>query len=106
MCRSFLRSPRTRGRPAARASADGRYRPCYIPGTMAGMSARAPLENVALAPYCTLGVGGPARFFVDALDEPTLVDALGWAQARGVGMRVLGGGSNLLVADGGVDTLV
>jgi len=73
---------------------------------MAGMSARAPLENVALAPYCTLGVGGPARFFVDALDEPTLVDALGWAQARGVGMRVLGGGSNLLVADGGVDTLV
>jgi len=65
-----------------------------------------PKERVALAPYCTLGVGGPARFFVDAADEATVVAAWEWARARGVPLRVLGGGSNLVVGDGGVDALV
>ena len=70
------------------------------------MSGLPPRENVVLAPYCTLGVGGPARFFVEAGDERTVLDALAWARARGVGVRVLGGGSNLVVADAGVDALV
>lgn len=65
-----------------------------------------PLENVPLATYCTLGVGGPARFFVEARDEATVLDALDWANRRGLGFRVLGGGSNLVVADEGVDALV
>ena len=63
-------------------------------------------ENVPLAPYCTLGVGGPARFFVEPGDEGALRDALELARARGLAVRVLGGGSNLLVADRGVDGLV
>jgi UDP-N-acetylmuramate dehydrogenase len=63
-------------------------------------------ENVALAPYCTMGVGGPARYFVDAADEATLTAALAWADTQGLGARILGGGSNLLVADAGVDGLV
>lgn len=65
-----------------------------------------PLENVPLAPRCTMGVGGPARFFVEASDEATVAQAVRWAAARGVPLRVLGGGSNLVVADGGVDALV
>ena len=63
-------------------------------------------ERVPLAPYCTLGVGGPARFFVEAEDEAAVVAALDWARRHGVPFRVLGGGSNLLVADDGVDALV
>ena len=63
-------------------------------------------EHVALAPCCTLGVGGPARFFVEARDEPAVVGALDWAKARGVPWRALGGGSNLVVADAGIDALV
>ena len=63
-------------------------------------------EGVSLAPYCTLGVGGPARFFLDAPNEGTLVRALDEARARGLPLRVLGGGSNLVVADAGVDALV
>ena len=70
------------------------------------MSALAPLEHVALAPYCTLGVGGPARFFLEARDEGTVRAALAWAGARGLAFRALGGGSNLVVADAGVDALV
>jgi len=61
---------------------------------------------VPLASYCTLGVGGPARFFLEARDEATVRDALDWARRRGLAFRVLGGGSNLVVADEGVDALV
>jgi UDP-N-acetylmuramate dehydrogenase len=63
-------------------------------------------EHVPLAPYCTLGVGGPARFFVEARAEETLLAALDWAARRAVPARILGGGSNLVVADAGVDGLV
>jgi UDP-N-acetylmuramate dehydrogenase len=53
-----------------------------------------------------LGVGGPARYFVEVHDEAGLLDAVAWAQHRGLPVRVLGGGSNLVVADEGVDALV
>jgi len=65
-----------------------------------------PRENVPLAPYCTLEVGGPARYFVEARDETMVQAALAWARRRGLAMRVIGGGSNLLVADEGVEALV
>ncbi len=65
-----------------------------------------PLENVALAQYSTMGVGGPARYFVDAPDEAAIVEALAWAAARGLAARILGGGSNVLIADAGVDGVV
>jgi UDP-N-acetylmuramate dehydrogenase len=65
-----------------------------------------PRENVRLAEHCTLGVGGPARYFVEAHDEAAVLEALDWARARRLPMRVLGGGSNLVVADEGVDGLV
>ncbi|HVU03442.1 MAG TPA: UDP-N-acetylmuramate dehydrogenase [Polyangiaceae bacterium] len=61
---------------------------------------------VPLAARCTLGVGGPARFFVRAQDEATLVEALEWADRGGIPVRVLGSGSNVVIADEGVDGLV
>src|SRR5262249_2462790 len=63
-------------------------------------------EHVALSRHCTLGVGGAARFFVEAADETTVLRALEWAQARGVPLLALGGGSNLVVADTGVEACV
>ncbi|WP_438016331.1 UDP-N-acetylmuramate dehydrogenase [Sorangium sp. So ce315] len=63
-------------------------------------------ESVPLAPLTTLGVGGPARFFAEAGGEDAVLDAFRFAAARGVPLFVLGGGSNLLVADRGVDALV
>jgi UDP-N-acetylmuramate dehydrogenase len=65
-----------------------------------------PREGVALAPLSTLGVGGPARFYVEARDETTVLAAVDWARARELPLRILGGGSNLVVADAGVDGLV
>lgn len=65
-----------------------------------------PREAVSLAPFCTLGVGGPARFLCEVRDEREVLAALAWADARGVSVRILGAGSNLVVADAGVDALV
>jgi UDP-N-acetylmuramate dehydrogenase len=63
-------------------------------------------ENVPLAPLTTLGVGGPARFFVEATTDDNLVEAVAWARARGLPIFALGGGSNLVVADSGFAGLV
>jgi UDP-N-acetylmuramate dehydrogenase len=65
-----------------------------------------PREGVPLAPLSTMGVGGPARFYVEARDESAVLAAVDWATARGLPLRILGGGSNLVVADSGVDGLI
>ncbi|MCA9608475.1 MAG: UDP-N-acetylmuramate dehydrogenase [Myxococcales bacterium] len=64
------------------------------------------LEHVPLAPRTSLELGGAARYYVEARDDATVVEALRWAKARGVAARILGGGSNLVVADSGVEGLV
>jgi len=63
-------------------------------------------ENKPLAPLTTFGIGGPARWFAEAASEDEIVEATAWAAQRGVPLFVLGGGSNLLVADAGFDGLV
>jgi len=63
-------------------------------------------EGVPLAPHTTLGLGGPARFFAEAADEAAVVEAVRWASRRGVPLHPIGGGSNLVVADRGVEGLV
>jgi UDP-N-acetylmuramate dehydrogenase len=63
-------------------------------------------ENVALAPLTTFRIGGAARYFVDALDENTVLEAAHWAKDKSLPMFILGGGSNLLVADAGFSGLV
>jgi UDP-N-acetylenolpyruvoylglucosamine reductase len=63
-------------------------------------------ENVPLSRFTTLGTGGPARWFARPGTEDELAAALAWAAERGVAVSVVGLGSNLLVADEGVDGLV
>ncbi len=63
-------------------------------------------ENIALAARTTLGIGGPARWFVRATGETGIVDACAWARRRNLPLFVLGGGSNLLVSDAGFNGLV
>jgi UDP-N-acetylmuramate dehydrogenase len=63
-------------------------------------------ENIRLAPYTTLQVGGNARYFAEPADEDDIIEALRWARARSLPLFVLGGGSNLLVSDAGFQGLV
>jgi UDP-N-acetylmuramate dehydrogenase len=63
-------------------------------------------ENISLAAYTTLGIGGPARWFVEAASEAEIAEACDWAHGKGAPLFVLGGGSNLLIADEGFPGLV
>jgi UDP-N-acetylmuramate dehydrogenase len=54
----------------------------------------------------TLGVGGDAEWLVTATDPKDVVQTLGLCREHGVPWRVLGGGSNLLIDDGGVAGVV
>ncbi|HET9317712.1 MAG TPA: UDP-N-acetylmuramate dehydrogenase [Vicinamibacteria bacterium] len=64
------------------------------------------LEGVPLAPLCTLGVGGAARHYVVAHDDAHAAAAVAWARERALPLLLLGGGSNVVVADEGHPGLV
>jgi len=63
-------------------------------------------ENVPLAPLTTIGIGGPARWYVRAGTVDEIRDALRWAEERRLAVLILAGGSNMLIADEGFDGLV
>jgi len=63
-------------------------------------------EGVALAPWTTLRVGGPARYFAEARSEEEVREAVEFSRERSLPLFVLGGGSNLVVADAGWPGLV
>lgn len=62
--------------------------------------------DVLLAPMTTLGIGGPARFFVKAESEGDLTRTLAYADEHRLPVFILGGGSNVLIADAGFDGVV
>src|SRR5258708_2277271 len=63
-------------------------------------------ESVPLAPLTTFHLGGPARFFVEAKSASEVQEAIAFAQSKNLPLFLLGGGSNLLIADTGWPGLV
>src|SRR3989454_8564859 len=59
-----------------------------------------------LAPHTSLRIGGPADFFLRVASEKDLVEAIEVARENELPVFVLGGGTNLLVADRGVRGVV
>jgi UDP-N-acetylmuramate dehydrogenase len=59
------------------------------------------LENIPLAPLTTIKIGGRARYFVEAGNPGEVQEAVTFARLHDLPLFVLGGGSNLLVADAG-----
>ncbi len=64
------------------------------------------LENVPLAELTTLEVGGAARFFVRAESENDVAEAFRFAEKNDLDLFILGGGSNVVIADDGFDGFV
>jgi UDP-N-acetylmuramate dehydrogenase len=64
------------------------------------------LENVPLAQYTTFKTGGPARYFCSVTTEDELVEAVTFAKNKHIPIFILGGGSNILVSDKGLSSLV
>ncbi len=63
-------------------------------------------ENVLLAPFTTMKVGGAARYFVEVRTENEAIEAINWAKNRNLKIFILGGGSNVIISDAGFPGLV
>ncbi len=63
-------------------------------------------ENIPIAPFTTLGVGGTARFFMEAQTDRDVESAVAFAQQHTLPLFPLGEGSNILVPDAGVKGVV
>ena len=74
------------------------------------LAQRLPPERVRtdapLAPLTTFQIGGPADWIVEVRSEDELAAMLDAAREAGVPVTVLGGGSNVLVADSGIRGVV
>ncbi|MBK8205595.1 MAG: UDP-N-acetylmuramate dehydrogenase [Planctomycetes bacterium] len=62
--------------------------------------------GLPLAKLTTLRIGGPAQYFVEARTLRDVADTCAAARECGLPLHVLGGGSNLLVCDEGVQGIV
>ncbi|MDB5225294.1 MAG: UDP-N-acetylenolpyruvoylglucosamine reductase [Candidatus Adlerbacteria bacterium] len=62
--------------------------------------------KVALAPYTTFALGGPAALFLEAQAPGDIKEAYALAKQKGLPVVVLGGGSNVVVPDEGLNALV
>ncbi len=63
-------------------------------------------ENVPLSSFCTMGVGGPARYFAVASSLDDLLSSVAHAHERGLPLAVVGAGSNIICSDAGFSGLV
>ena len=63
-------------------------------------------ENIELKDFTTLGVGGPARYFVEVKTIPDVEEALKFAGEKHLDTFVLSGGSNIFVSADGFVGLV
>ena len=60
-------------------------------------------ENQSLAPFTWLQIGGPTRYLVEPNDQSQLLAVVQNCAAAAIPMRVIGGGSNLLIREVGFD---
>jgi UDP-N-acetylenolpyruvoylglucosamine reductase len=85
-----------------RRSDEGRdWRVTVAADTPPGVRGEFPLARLT-----TVRTGGPAEWFARAGGESELLELLRWAHAKRLAVAVVGSGSNLLVADAGVQGLV
>jgi len=76
-------------------------------GTMREVDAHLQIQRgVSLAAHTSLGLGGEAEAYVEVRSRDALTAALRYAGERGMPTLLLGGGSNLVIADSGFSGLV
>src|SRR2546430_6726873 len=63
-------------------------------------------EDEALASRTSFGIGGPAEFFLELARPEAIARAIDGCRNRAIPYLLLGAGTNLLIADRGVDGLV
>jgi UDP-N-acetylmuramate dehydrogenase len=73
---------------------------------LAGIPNLAVSRHTPLSRYTRFGIGGPADLFAETASADAFVQAIHAARAAGVAVMVIGGGTNLIVADDGFRGLV
>jgi UDP-N-acetylmuramate dehydrogenase len=63
-------------------------------------------ENVPLSGHSTMRLGGPARYMAEVTSRMELQEAVGWAEAQGLPILMIGSGSNIVWKDEGFPGLV
>ncbi len=74
--------------------------------TLYTMTKGSCLRNEAMARHTSYGIGGPAKAYVTPKDKDDLRNILQFANTHDIPTYFVGSGSNLLVADEGIDGLV
>jgi UDP-N-acetylmuramate dehydrogenase len=64
------------------------------------------LQNVGLAGYSTMGLGGAAAYLTAITSRAELTEAIEWAKSRQLPIIMIGGGSNIIWKDEGFNGLV
>lgn len=64
------------------------------------------LNNISLADYTTMRLGGPAKYLIDVHSKIELQNTLKWAKSHNMPTVTIGGGSNVLFTDEGFDGVV
>lgn len=62
-------------------------------------------KNIRLAPYTSWQVGGEAEYFCLPKTLEEIQTAQSWAKENAITVTILGGGSNVLISDGGIQGL-
>lgn len=63
-------------------------------------------QNIPLAPYTTVKIGGPADFFIHTKNTDEFIEALEYGQKNNLSITIIGNGSNTLISDSGIRGLV
>lgn len=63
-------------------------------------------ENVPIAPFTSARIGGPADFLIEARSDEHLAEVVSRIWELGFPLKILGGGSNVLVSDLGIRGVV
>lgn len=63
-------------------------------------------QNIPLAQYTTVKIGGPAQFFIHTKNSNELIEAIKYGQENKLPITILGNGSNVLISDSGIRGLV
>ena len=63
-------------------------------------------QNEPLSKHTTFAIGGPAKYFAAVKTKEEVLEAIDFAEKKKLPFFVLGGGSNILINDGGYDGLI
>ncbi|MCE5198358.1 MAG: UDP-N-acetylmuramate dehydrogenase [Armatimonadota bacterium] len=63
-------------------------------------------QDEPMAGYTTLGVGGPADYFVEVMSEDELSSLMKYVTENGLEWMIIGDGANLLISDKGIRGIV